>query len=156
MADTDPDTQTETYKIKSGDNEVFHISHEATKLSGMLTTYVEDNFAQPFPVECVESKTLALVVQYLEQHAKTDVSKEEMAEFDRELVEGIENVKFALLLAANFMHCDPLIRLVADSVAENMRGKTVDELRIAYKVKDDFTEEEKEKIRNEEKWVAKR
>lgn len=156
MADTDPDTQTETYKIKSGDNEVFHISHEATKLSGMLTTFVEDNFAQPFPVECVESKTLALVVQYLEQHAKTDVSKEDMAEFDRELVEGTENVKFGLLLAANFMHCDPLIRFVADSVAENMRGKTVDELRIAYKVKGDFTEEEKEKIRNEGKWVAKR
>ena len=156
MADTDSDTQTETYEIKSGDNEVFHISREATKLSGTLTDFIEDNFAQPFPVECVESKTLALVVQYLEQHAKKDVSKEEMEEFDRELVEGTENVKFALLLAANFMHCDPLIRLVADSVAENMRGKTVDELRIAYKVNDDFTEEEKEKIRNEGKWVAKR
>ena len=156
MADTDSDTQTETYKIKSGDNEVFHISREATKLSGTLTDFIEDNFAQPFPVECVESKTLALVVQYLEQHAKKDVSKEEMEEFDRELVEGTENVKFALLLAANFMHCDPLIRLVADSVAENMRGKTVDELRIAYDVKDDFTEEEKEKIRIEENWVAKR
>ncbi len=156
MADTDSDTQTEWYKIKSGDNQVFQISREATKLSGTLTDYIEDNFAQPFPLECVESKTLALVVQYLEQHAKTDVSKEEMAEFDRQFVEDNGNVKFALLLAANFMHCDLLIRLVADAVAENMRGKTVDELRIAYKVNDDFTEEEKEKIRNEGKWVAKR
>lgn len=150
------DTQTTTYQVKSKDDELFTISPHAAKLSGLLAMYIQDGMPPPFPVEMVYSKTLACIVQYLEQHAKTDLSPEELAEFDRNVVDGDDNLKFTLLLAGNFMQVDSLVRLVADAVADSMRGKTVEELRVAYKVTDDFTAEEKEQMRNEERWVENR
>jgi S-phase kinase-associated protein 1 len=59
---------------------------------------------------------------------------------------------FELILAANYMHIQPLLDLTCATVASMIKGKTPEEIRKTFNIVNDFTPEEESQIREENKW----
>ena len=63
---------------------------------------------------------------------------------------------FELILAANFLDIPPLLDLTCKTVANMIKGRTTEEIRNAFDIKNDFTEEEEAQVRKENNWVEER
>lgn len=59
-----------------------------------------------------------------------------------------------MLVADNF-NIKGLLNVTCTIVAKRMMGKTSEEIRREFKIKNDFTLEEAEKLRKENEWCAK-
>ncbi|GAX22073.1 hypothetical protein FisN_6Hh320 [Fistulifera solaris] len=113
----------------------------------------------------VEGAILELIVKFLNHHAEDalvkivhpiegdtveDVVKQEWyATFINELH---EKVVYKLLLAANFMHIQPLLDLVVLRIAWLFSKKTPDELKTLLKF-EGLTPEQEEKARRDHPWI---
>jgi len=53
--------------------------------------------------------------------------------------------------AANYMDIKPLLLLMCAKVASMLKGKTPTEIRREFNIKEDYTPEEEEQVRNEYK-----
>lgn len=60
---------------------------------------------------------------------------------------------FELINAANYLDCQILLDIGCATVASNIKGKTPEEIRNTFSIENDFSPEEEEKIREENKWV---
>lgn len=56
---------------------------------------------------------------------------------------------FELILAANFLGCKRLLDVCTHRVAEMIAGKTPEQIRVMFHIKNDFTPEEEEQIERE-------
>jgi len=59
---------------------------------------------------------------------------------------------FQLILAANFLNCQTLLDLACRDVADQIRGKTPEQIRSHFNIKNDFTGEEEEEVKKENAW----
>jgi len=70
-----------------------------------------------------------------------------------EFVDKLEqDMLFELVLAANYMDIKPLLDLTCAKIATMIKGKTPEEIRKAFNIRNDFTPEEEELVRQEDKW----
>lgn len=63
---------------------------------------------------------------------------------------------FNLILAANYLDIKPLLDLTCKTVADEIKGKTPEEIRIRFNIKNDFTPEEEEEVKRENAWCEER
>ena len=61
-----------------------------------------------------------------------------------------------MILAANFLDIKKMLDLTCKSVAEMIKGKTPEEIRKHFNIKNDFTPEEEEQVRKENEWCEER
>lgn len=59
---------------------------------------------------------------------------------------------FGLMLAANFLDIKPLLDVLCKTIADQIRGRTTEEIRKRFNIENDFTPEEEEEIRAENQW----
>jgi hypothetical protein len=55
--------------------------------------------------------------------------------------------------AANYLDIKGLLDLTCQTVADMMKGKSVEEIRKIFNITNDFTPEEEEKVRKENQWA---
>lgn len=55
--------------------------------------------------------------------------------------------------AANYLNIKGLLDLACQTVADMIKGKTPEEIRKTFNIKNDFTPEEEEEIRRENQWA---
>ena len=67
------------------------------------------------------------------------------------LVDGYSNC--SNFQAANYLDIKGLLDLTCQTVANMMKGKSVEEIRKIFNIKNDFTPEEEEEIRKENQWA---
>lgn len=60
---------------------------------------------------------------------------------------------FEVILAANYLDMNLLLNSACGTVASMIRGRTPDEIRATFAIKNDFTPEEEEAVRKENEWV---
>lgn len=60
---------------------------------------------------------------------------------------------FQVILAANYLDISNLLMLCCRHVAGMFKGKSVDEIRKEFNIKNDFTPEEEAQIRKENEWL---
>ncbi|KAG2607765.1 SKP1-like protein 1 [Panicum virgatum] len=77
----------------------------------------------------------------------------DLASFDKAFVEVDKDTLYDLLLAANYLNVKALLDLCCQKVADMIRGKTPEEIRQAFGIKNDFSPEEEEEIRKENQWA---
>jgi len=108
------------------------------------------------PLPNVSSKILARVIEYGKFHVKArreNESEAKVKEFNSEFVKVDQATLFEIILAANYLNMKNLLDLTCMTVANMMKGKTPEEIRKTFNIKNDFTQEEEEEVRKENQWA---
>lgn len=158
--------ESETIKIQSKDLKEFTLTKKAAELSVLLKSTIIDFQGEiVVPLSEVDDKTLELVVEYLnhfdgacppelEKPLKSAEMKDITDEWSAQFIEKISMENLVdLTVAANFMEIQPLLDLTCARIASMCKDKNEEEIFKTFNVTDTFTEEEKAKIREENKWI---
>jgi len=161
--------------LKSSDGEEFEVEEAVAMESQTIRHMIEDECADNgIPLPNVNSKILSKVIEYCNKHvqagnkpasdgaaaAAADSSSatppapaEDLKNWDAEFVKVDQATLFDLILAANYLNIKGLLDLTCQTVADMIKGKTPEEIRKTFNIKNDFTPEEEEEIRRENQWA---
>jgi S-phase kinase-associated protein 1 len=120
---------------------------------------VEDTGSDtPVPLPMVDSKILIKVIEYCKYHHANEKNtpEEEKANWDKDFVKVDDETLFNLILAANYLDIKSLLDLTCKTVADEIKGKTPEEIRVRFNIKNDFTPEEEEEVKRENAWCEER
>lgn len=67
-----------------------------------------------------------------------------------------QEMLFEIILAANYLDIKPLLDVGCKTVANMIKGKSPEEIRKLFNIKNDFTPEEEEQIKRENEWAEDR
>ncbi|CAH1423414.1 unnamed protein product [Lactuca virosa] len=136
--------------LKSSDGETFEVEEAVALESQTIKHMIEDDCADTsIPLPNVTSKILSKVIEYCKKHVETPKTDDKAAEddlksFDAEFVKVDQGTLFDLILAANYLNIKSLLDLTCQTVADMIKGKTPEEIRKTFNIKNDFTPEEEE------------
>lgn len=153
--------------LRSSDGESFEVDEAVALESQTIRHMIEDDCADNgIPLPNVSSKILAKVIEYCKKHVespKSDTNStaansnsnadEEIKAWDAEFVKVDQATLFDLILAANYLNIKGLLDLTCQTVADMIKGKTPEEIRKTFNIKNDFTPEEEEEVRRENQWA---
>ena len=122
---------------------------------------IEDDCADSgIPLPNVNSKILSKVIEYCKKHVespkpedRTGSVDDDLKTWDSEFVKVDQATLFDLILAANYLNIKSLLDLTCQTVADMIKGKTPEEIRKTFNIKNDFTPEEEEEVRRENQWA---
>ena len=77
---------------------------------------------------------------------------EEIPEWDKKYLHVDHAVILEIMLAADYLDIKKLRGLCCKTVANILKGKTVEQIREMYGIENDFTPEEEEEIRKQTAW----
>ncbi|XP_012506765.1 PREDICTED: S-phase kinase-associated protein 1 [Propithecus coquereli] len=113
----------------------------------------------PLPLWSLHSKE---VIQWCTHHKddppppEDDENKEKRTDdipvWDQEFLKVDQGTLFELILAANYLDIKGLLDVTCKTVANMIKGKTPEEIRKTFNIKNDFTEEEEAQVRKENQW----
>ncbi len=83
---------------------------------------------------------------------KDDKRTDDILPWDEEFCKVDQPTLFELIVAANYLDIKPLLDLTCKTVANMIKGKTPEEIRKTFNIKNDFTPEEEEQVRKENEW----
>ena len=115
------------------------------------------------PLSDVKSAVLANVIEFCKHHVdqrlpeiekplRSNNLAEIVPEWDAKFVDIEQEVLFELILAANYMDIKSLLDLTCAKVASMIKGKTPEQIRKTFNIRNDFTPEEEAQIIEENKW----
>ncbi|WCJ35064.1 SKP1-like protein 1 [Euphorbia peplus] len=148
--------------LKSSDGETFEVEEAVAVESQTIKHMIEDDCADNgIPLPNVTSKILSKVIEYCKKHVDTPKSEDrpassgedELKTWDAEFVKVDQATLFDLILAANYLNIKSLLDLTCQTVADMIKGKTPEEIRKTFNIKNDFTAEEEEEVRRENQWA---
>ena len=156
MAETAP----EYVRLKSKQEELFEVEKNTAFRSVTIKNMVEDTGMDIcVPVPMVESQTLIKVIEYLKYHQRAEeetAPEDERQRWDKDYVRVDDATLFNLILASNYLDIKPLLDLACKAVADEIKGKTPEEIRVRFNIKNDFTPEEEEEVKRENAWCEER
>lgn len=151
----------------------YKVSRDAAKMSGLLKDMLDDQEGADaiIPIPNVSGRTLRLVLEYMEYHCKNraePIEKPLKANIEtllcvwdadflfkqllRDHDERQHEVLIDVIMAANFLNVKDLLDLTCACVANMIRGKSAEQIRTLFNIENDFSPEEEEKIREENRW----
>ncbi|KAK9270902.1 hypothetical protein L1049_026488 [Liquidambar formosana] len=146
--------------LKSSDGETFDVDEAVALESQTIKHMIEDDCADNgIPLPNVTSKILSKVIEYCKKHVEAPKSDEracvdeDLKAWDTEFVKVDQATLFDLILAANYLNIKSLLDLTCQTVADMIKGKTPEEIRKTFNIKNDFTPEEEEEVRRENQWA---
>ncbi|KAK9690742.1 hypothetical protein RND81_09G151200 [Saponaria officinalis] len=157
--------------LKSSDGEDFEVEEAVALESQTIKHMIEDDCADnAIPLPNVTAIILSKVIEYCKKHvdfAEKDTNTttttsttatsgsvdDELKNWDADFVKVDQNTLFDLILAANYLDIKGLLDLTCQTVAEMIKGKTPEEIRKTFNIKNDFTPEEEEEVRRENQWA---
>ncbi|KAJ7953163.1 SKP1-like protein [Quillaja saponaria] len=145
--------------LKSSDGEAFEVDEAVALESQTIRHIVEEDCADAgIPLPNVTSKILAKVIEYCKKHVDASsgeerTSEEDLKAWDADFVKVDQATLFDLILAANYLNIKNLLDLTCQTVADMIKGKTPEEIRKTFNIKNDFSPEEEEDVRRENQWA---
>ncbi|NP_001352203.1 SKP1-like protein 1A [Cicer arietinum] len=152
-------SSTRKFTLKSSDGEAFEVDEAVAVESQTIKHMIEDDCAgNGIPLPNVTSKILAKVIEYCKKHVEAATSDDKPTEddlkaWDSDFVKVDQATLFELILAANYLNIKNLLDLTCMTVADMIKGKTPEEIRKTFNIKNDFTPEEEEEVRRENQWA---
>ncbi|KAG6783660.1 hypothetical protein Peur_009739 [Populus x canadensis] len=149
------------FTLKSSDGEAFEVDEAVALESQTIRHMIEEDCADnAIPLPNVTSKILSKVIEYCKKHVETPKSDDrpssaddDLKSWDAEFVKVDQATLFDLILAANYLNIKNLLDLTCQTVADMIKGKTPEEIRKTFNIKNDFTPEEEEEVRRENQWA---
>merc|ERR1712207_129778 len=149
--------------LKSSDDETFEVEQEVANMSETIKNLIEDAAADNdvIPLPNVSGKDLGKVIEYRKFKVSSKkknsdgvlMSEDEVKNWETEFVKVDQGTLFQLILAANSLNIKDLLDLTCFTVASMIRGKSPEDIRKAFNIKNDFTPEEEEEVRREHQWA---
>ncbi|VDK42783.1 unnamed protein product [Anisakis simplex] len=142
------------------------VSQTIAQLFERVSVSREDH--TPIPLYEVDYNSLKKIVAWMIQHSQSssqindNASHEARHDGKANCIRDWERVQFEceerndlfrLMNAANYLDIQPLTKATSAFVAEKLQSMTVDEARDYLNLVDDFTPEERERIRKETMWA---
>jgi len=155
----------EVLKLVSQEQEKIPVPKKVAMMSELVKTMAEgDKDEKEIPLPNVKSAVLNKVVAYMKYHVdnpakeiekplKSANMNENVSQWDADFVDVEQELLFELILAANYMDIKPLLDLTCAKVASMIKGKTPEQIRKTFNITNDFTPEEEEAVRAENKWA---
>ncbi|KAJ3000666.1 hypothetical protein HDV02_004351 [Globomyces sp. JEL0801] len=146
-------------KLTSSDGQEFNVEEDIITQSALIKNMLSDldvgDTSIPLPnvTGHILTKGDAPPPQEEEMKAK---SSDDIDEWDRNFITVDQGTLFEIILAANYMDMQGLLDLGCKTVANMIKGKTVEEIRKTFNITNDFTPEEEEQIRKENEWCEDR
>ncbi|KAJ1922209.1 hypothetical protein H4219_000071 [Mycoemilia scoparia] len=169
-------------KLQSSEGSILEVSQDVIKQSKLIKSLLADCDGPPneaIPLPNVNGPILARVIEFC-KHYQNDPQRlamnsslsnnksfefneeyddinvqrtiENVTEWDHEFFKVDQGTLFDLILAANYLGIPPLLDLACYSVANMMKGKSVEEIRSTFNIKSDFTPEEEEMVIRDNSW----
>ena len=153
--------------LKSKDDKEIKVAKDVAEMSVTIRNLISDldeiDDNSPIPVPNVSGTILDKVIQYCTYHkenplpvvdekAHDEKRTDDITPWDAEFCRVDQSTLFELILAANFLDIKSLLDLTCKTVANMIKGKTPEEIRKLFNIKNDFTPEEEEQIKKENAW----
>jgi len=161
----DEDDGNEELILVSQDAEKFAVPKKVALMSELVKTMAEgDKEEREIPLPNVKAAVLQKVTAYMKYHVdnpakeiekplKSANMQEVVAPWDADFVDVDQELLFELILAANYMDIKSLLDLTCAKVASMIKGKTPEQIRKTFNIQNDFTPDEEEAVRAENKWA---
>ena len=123
-----------------------------TRVSQTLSSRPPPPLVSPF------ARPQIKVIEYCKYHHKAEqesLPEDEKNVWDKDFVKVDDETLFNLILAANYLDIKSLLDLTCKTVADEIKGKTPEEIRVRFNIKNDFTPEEEE-VKRENAWCEER
>lgn len=159
-------------KLQASDDstKVKEVSLKAIMMSETIKNMVDDlsadGLGMPIPLSNINLNMLEKIIEYCNYHIENDKpssstenhkeSTNDIIPWDVKFCEVEQETLFELILAANYLNIKPLLDLTCKTVANMIKGKTPEEIRKTFNIKNDFTPEEEEKVRKDNEWCEER
>ena len=151
--------------LQSESEEIFPVPREIAEYSVTISNLIADigDIDSPIPLGNVSSHILKKVIEFCQYHHEHpdgtgDDKKDDkrtdndISPWDMEFCSVEQPVLFELILAANYLDIKSLLDVTCKTVANMIKGKTPEEIRKTFNIKNDFTPEEEEQVRRENAW----
>lgn len=158
--------ESELVKLQSKEGQILTISRKAAELSVLIKNNLIDfSIEQAIPLDEVSEKILGLIIKYLshydgvspaeiEKPLKSNNMKDVTDEFSAGFINELElNDLIDLTVAANFMEIQSLLDLCTAKIASMCKDKSEEEIFKTFGITDQFTEEERAKVKEENQWL---
>ncbi|KAF1327348.1 S-phase kinase-associated protein 1a, partial [Globisporangium splendens] len=172
MSDAATTTPLDGRKVKlvSMEGQSYEVDAAVASLSKLVSTLVSDDAdeddVQEVPLPNVKKHVLEKVVAFCEHHhvhpmkelekpLKSNDLRDAVSDWYADFVEvkqEDQELLFELILAANYLDIKSLLDLACAKVATMIKGKTPEEIRATFGITEEFTPEEEQRIREENKW----
>ncbi|VVC45585.1 S-phase kinase-associated protein 1,SKP1 component, dimerisation,SKP1/BTB/POZ domain,S-phase kinase- [Cinara cedri] len=154
-------------KLQSSDGEVFQIDFDIAKASVTIKTMVEDlglkeDDEEIVPLPNVNARILNKVIQWATYHKDDPQPAEDVegrekrtddiSSWDADFLKLDQGTLFELILAANYLDIKGLLDVTCKTVANMIKGRTPEEIRKTFNIKNDFTAGEEEQLRKKIDW----
>ncbi|XP_059065163.1 SKP1-like protein 1B isoform X1 [Cryptomeria japonica] len=137
-------------KLKSSDDEMFEVDEAVAFESETIKNMIEDTGVESVvPLPNVNSKMDAAKTS----EETTAISELDVKTWDKEFVKVDQATLFDIIQAANYLNIENLLDLTCQTVADMIKGKTPEEIRMIFNIKNDYTPEEEEEVRRENQWA---
>ncbi|KAJ3696602.1 hypothetical protein LUZ61_000307 [Rhynchospora tenuis] len=150
--------------LRSSEGEEFVVTETVAKMSQTICHMIEDDCVDGIiPLPNVNTKILTKVMEYCNKHVPDEqpadgstasqTDKENLEKWDKEFVNVDQGTLFNLILAANYLSIQGLLDLTCKTVADMMKGKTAEQIRETFYIKNDYSPEEEDEVRRENQWA---
>ncbi|BAF22244.1 SKP1-like protein 11 [Oryza sativa Japonica Group] len=145
--------------LTSNEGKAFVVTEASARQSATIRSMVDDGGCvdKGFPLPNVDSKTLARVIQYCDEHGNKEPhtvdERAALAKFDRDFIAELDADKaflYDVTMAANYLHIQGLLALTTQCVADTIKGKTPEEIRTAFGIEYDLTAQDEKEIKEED------
>uniref|UniRef100_A0A0M3HU65 Skp1-related protein n=1 Tax=Ascaris lumbricoides TaxID=6252 RepID=A0A0M3HU65_ASCLU len=154
-------------RLLSSDNEAFEVERDVIKLSTTINTMLQDlgmdsnesgdaEMGDPIPLQNVNAAILRKVIQWCQYHKddppppedsdNKEKRTDDIPSWDVEFLKVDQGTLFELILAANYLDIKGLLDVTCKTVANMIKGKSPEEIRRTFNIKNDFTPEEEEQV----------
>lgn len=154
-------------KIQSSDGEIFTVDFDVIKQSTTIKTMVDDLSIDDIedevvPLPNVTAGILKKVLQWATYHKddpplpEEDENKEkktdDITSWDADFLKVDQGTLFELILAANYLDIKGLLDVTCKTIANMIKGKTPEDIRKTFNIKNDFSTSEEEQVKKENEW----
>lgn len=138
--------------LTTNDEKMFQVPHNLAEKLKTVKNLIDDVGTECLiPLSGVDGKIMSIVVDSLRAH-----NDNKLDDFNNTVKNLDQTSLFETILAANYLEYQELLDLTCKTVAEMIKGKTPDEIRKTFNIKNDFTPEEENSIKEENNWVEER
>lgn len=140
-----------------GEHDFIQVPREVAIQSDTIKYMIEDLgdncLEMVIPLHNVTEEILLKIIEYCTYHS-VERDEDELNAWDQTYMDSLnQTMLFEIILASNYLDVKALLDLMCQKVASMMQGKTPEEIRVMFNIKNDFTPEEEARIQRENEWI---